>query len=97
MSRSLLERKLTEVTDRIRHLREELRVVDEQLAVFVNDADDARIRALVSETPLADREHHEARKHADAMARHRADLAQEVESLERSQDELLDRLVAEGR
>ena len=97
MSRSLVERKLAEVTDRIRHLREELRVVDEQLAVFVDDADDARIRALVSETPLADREHHEARKHADAMARHRAELAREVEDLERSQDDLLDRLVAESR
>ena len=97
MSRSLLERKLTEVTDRLRHLREELRVVDEQLAVFVDDADDARIRALVSETPLADREHHEARKHADAMARHRAEIAQQIEDLERSQDDLLDRLVAESR
>ena len=97
MSKSLLERRLTEVGDRLKALREELAVVDEQLAALVETADDARLRALVSETPLAGREHTEARRHADAMARHRADLAGDVERLERSQDELLDRLVAEVR
>lgn len=97
MTRSLLERRLTEVGDRLKALREELGVVDEQLAAFVETADDARLRALVSETPLAGREHTEARRHADAMARHRDDLAAEVARLERSQDELLDRLVAEAR
>ena len=97
MSKSLLERRLTEVGDRLKALREELAVVDEQLAAFVETADDARLRALVSETPLAGREHTEARRHADAMARHRADLAAEVARLERSQDDLLDRLVAEVR
>ena len=97
MSKSLLERRLTEVGDRLKALREELAVVDEQLAALVETADDARLRALVSETPLAGREHTEARRHADAMVRHRADLAGDVERLERSQDELLDRLVAEVR
>jgi chromosome segregation ATPase len=97
MSKSLLERRLTEVGDRLKALREELAVVDEQLAALVETADDARLRALVSETPLAGREHTAARRHADAMARHRADLAGDVERLERSQDELLDRLVGEVR
>ena len=97
MSKSLLERRLTEVGDRLKALREELAVVDEQLAALVETADDARLRALVSETPLAGREHTEARRHADAMARHRADLAGDVERLERSQDELLDRLADEVR
>jgi chromosome segregation ATPase len=94
VSRSLVERRLTEVSDRIRHLREELRVADEQLAHFAAEADDARIRALVSETPLAEQEHREAQKHADAMSRHRSDVIAELETLERRQDELLDRLVA---
>ena len=97
MSKSLLERRLTEVGDRLKALREELGVVDEQLAVFVDSADDARLRALVSETPLAGREHTEARRHADAMARHRADLVAEVTRLEQAQYDLLDRLVAEVR
>jgi hypothetical protein len=94
VSRSLVERRLTEVSDRLKHLREELRVADEQLAHFADEADDARIRALVSETPLAEQEHREAQKHADAMRRHRAEVIAELESLERTQDELLDRLVA---
>jgi len=84
------------VSDRIRHLTEELRVADEQLAHFADEADDARIRALVSETPLAEQEHREAQRHADAMGRHRSDVIAELESLERTQDELLDRLVAES-
>ena len=95
MSRSVIERRLFEVAERLRTLREELAVADEQLAVLADAADDARIRALVSETPIAGREHAEAQRHADAMARHRADVVDELASLERTQDELLDRLLAE--
>ncbi len=95
MSRSLIERKLFEVAERLRALRDELAVVDEQLAVLAEAADDARLRALVSETPLAGREHTEAQRHADAMARHRADVQTQLAELERAQDELLDRLLAE--
>jgi chromosome segregation ATPase len=95
MSRWLVERKLSESAERLKGLRAELRVVDEQLASLNDAADDARLRAMVSETPMADREHREAQKHADAMGRHRAQLVAQVQELERSQDELLDRLVAE--
>ena len=95
MSRSLLERRLDDVSTRLRALRDELRVADEQLAVLADEADDSRLRALVSETPLAAREHEEAQRHADAMARHRSDLVTQLADLERSQDELLDRLMAE--
>ncbi|MDP9007058.1 MAG: hypothetical protein M3N15_09100 [Actinomycetota bacterium] len=95
MTRSLLERKLSSGSGRLRELREELAVVDEQLAALVEAADDARLRALVSETPLAGRDHQEAQRHADAMQRHRAEVVRRIEDLERAQDELLDRLVAE--
>lgn len=97
MARWLLERRISEVSERLKRLRGELEVLDEQLAFFVDAADEARLRALVSETPLADREHHEAQKHADAMTQSKADLLEAIESLQRSQDELLDRLVAEHR
>ncbi len=93
----MLERKLSSATRRLKELREELAVVDEQLASLADDADDTRLRALVSETPLAGREHHEAQRHADAMARHRGDVVARIEALERSQDDLLDRLMAEVR
>jgi hypothetical protein len=95
MSKWLVERKLSEAAERLRHVRAELAVVDEQLAFLTDAADEARLRAMVSETPMADREHREAQKHADAMARHRADLVSEIAELQRSQDELLERLFAE--
>ena len=97
MARWLLERRISEVSERLKRLRAELSVVDEQLAFFADAADEARLRALVSETPLADREHHDAQKHADTMAQSRADVVLAIQALERSQDELLDRLVAEHR
>lgn len=70
---------------------------DEQLAHLAEIADEARLRALVSETPLADREHHDAQRHADAMQRHRVEVLGAITRLEHAQDELLDRLVAESR
>lgn len=97
MSRRQVERRLTEVGRRLRELREELRVADEQLLHLAEAADDARLRALVSETPVSDREHREASRHADAMRSHRATVVEEIERLEAAQDELLDRLSAESR
>jgi hypothetical protein len=97
MSRSLIERRLRDVHDRLRRAREELTVLDEQLAVFAEAADDTRLRALVSETPLANREHQEAQRHADAMVRSRTALVASIAELERTQDQLLDRLVLETR
>ena len=91
----MLERKLIEVGERLKQLRAELVVTDEQFSHFADAADDARLRALVSETPLADREHHEAQRHFDAMGKHRAEVQSSIDQLERRQDELLDRLMAE--
>ena len=91
----MLERKLIEVGERLKQLRAELVVTDEQFSHFAEAADDARLRALVSETPLADREHHEAQRHFDAMGKHRAEVQSSIDQLERRQDELLDRLMAE--
>jgi len=85
------------VSDRLRQLREELGVTDEQLAQLADTADDARLRALVSETPMAGEDHRQASRHADAMRRHREHVLAEIERLEGSQDELLDEFVAESR
>lgn len=95
MSRWLLEKRLSASADRLKRLRSELQVVDEQLTLLAEAADESRLRALVSETPIADREHQEAQKHADAMGHHRDRLIAAIGELERSQDDLLDRLLAE--
>ena len=93
MSRSRLERRLTDITDQLRDLRRELAVTEEQLTQLADEADDARLRSLVSETPLAEREHRETSRHAEAMERHRAGVQAGITRLEQLQDELLDRLI----
>jgi hypothetical protein len=89
MQRALLERRIRDVHSRLVRAREELAVLDEQLEVVQESADEARVRSLVSETPLAAHEHSEAKRHADAMVKARAAQANTVIELERRQDELL--------
>ncbi len=95
MSRSLLERRLVDVSDRLKRLRAEVGVAAEQVQHLVEEADEARLRALVSETPLADADAREAQRHADAHAKHRDELLRSIGELEREQDALLDRMAAE--
>ncbi|MBV9412162.1 MAG: hypothetical protein JO148_11240 [Acidimicrobiia bacterium] len=97
MSRWLVERRLSDVSARLKRLRADLQVIDEQMLFFADTADEMRMRALVSETPLADKEHHDAQKHADAMAKERENVVASIAELEKAQDELLDKLVAETR
>ena len=94
VGRTLIERRLRDVSDRLKAVSRDLAVAEEQLTHLAEEADEARLRALVSETPVAEQEHHEAERHADAMRRHHADLLAELRQLETTQDDLLDRLVA---
>ena len=64
--------------DKLRRARHELAVVEEQLAALAEDADDTRVRALVADSPAADREHLEAQRHADAMERTRQSLVASI-------------------
>jgi hypothetical protein len=95
MSRTLLQRRLIDVSDRLKRLRAELAVTDEQVAFFEDEADDARLRSLVSETPLADAEARDIRRHADAQGRQRDALRRAIRELEAEQDALLDRMAKE--
>jgi hypothetical protein len=90
----MVERRLSQVATRLKSLRDELALIDEQLDHLATDADDQAIRALVSETPGAAAEANDARKHADAMASHRAHIVSTIAELEQRQDELLDKLTA---
>ena len=94
MSRVLIERKLFDVAQRLKRAREELALIEEELTAMSDAADEARIRSLVSETPLAHREYAEAQRHADAIERSRRTVAAEVAELQQSQDDLLDRLIS---
>jgi len=95
MRRTIVERSLRDVHSRLVRARQELAVLDEQLLVFTDAADDARIRSLVSETPLAGHEYASAQRHADAATGERGRLVAMIAELERRQDELLGQLVPE--
>jgi predicted nucleic acid-binding Zn-ribbon protein len=95
MARSILQRRLVDVSERLKRLRAELNVAMEQHAYLEDEADDARQRSLVAETPLADAEARDARRHADALGRHRDALLVSIAQLERELDSLLDRMAAE--
>jgi predicted nucleic acid-binding Zn-ribbon protein len=88
----LLKKKLADTSLRLRQLQEELKVAEEQLVHFSDEADEARLRSLVSETPLADQKHREANKHAESMRKHKNMLQTEIERVEALQDELLDQM-----
>jgi hypothetical protein len=92
MQSFLVERRLRDVHQRLVRARSELAVLDEQLRVVAEDAEDARIRSLVSETPLAGKDYTEARRHADAITRARTVMSDKVQDLERRQNELLSRV-----
>ena len=89
MQRFLLERRIRDVHARLVRAREELAVLDEQLAVVADEAEEARLRSLVSETPLAEHEYADVKRHADAMTKAREAMRATVDDLEHRRDELL--------
>ena len=93
MHRTTIERRLNDAHQRLARARSELAVLDEQLVVVNEIADDTRLRALVAETPVASKDYDEASRQASVMHRTRNALVDRIAELERRQDELLDRLV----
>ncbi len=94
MTRAQIERKLRAVSEQLRSSRDDLAVTDEQLAQLADEADDARLRALVSETPLAEKEHRKASRHVERLRKHRERLISKIDALDAEQDVLLDRFSA---
>lgn len=95
MVQNRAERRLADLADRLKRLRADLEVADEQCLHFEDLAEDARLRALVSETPASERQHRDAARQAETMARHRTRLREEIRTLEQQQDELLDRFYSD--
>lgn len=94
MSRDRIERRLRGLGRQLGALRTDLRVCEEQLVQVSDEVEESRLRALVSETPIADREYREASRHAERLRRHRDEIAERIVRLEADQDVLLDRFSA---
>ena len=89
MPRTRIEKRLADVGRRLASLRTDLAVAEQALVQVDGEADDARLRALVSETPLAQKEHEQVRRQYEVLRRNRDELVDEITRLEARQDELL--------
>ena len=69
--------------------RESQRILEEQVAVWNDALDDARIRSLVSETPQQTQEYRELSRHVVAANAELQRRSSEVRSLIVERDELL--------
>jgi len=91
-----LTERLAALSAEIAEEQTQLRILDEQLTFQAEVADDARIRALVSETPLADRESRTAADDLQRLERSRSESLRRVAELRAEQDALLERMLAES-
>ena len=65
-----LEKRLMEISRRIKKEKEDLLVAEEQLISLINDADEARIRSLVSETALSDTDRRDSARQSENMEKY---------------------------
>lgn len=90
---SSYERRLRSLRADLPRLRQRLAMLDEQLAFVQGVADDARTRALVAATPLADRERQAAEDDLRRARVQRDEAAGRVEATLAEQDRLLERML----
>ena len=89
MGSRLVKRRLEDVQRQLSQARESLAVLEEQVAVWNDALDDARIRALVSETPLQSKEYDELSRHVMVANAEMQRRTNEVRELKAQRDELL--------
>ncbi len=83
--------RLKRASERLRALREELRVTDAQLAPLVSDADDLEADAAIDETGRGAIALLKAHEHVEAVERHRRHLVESIRAAEADVARLLDR------
>lgn len=88
----LVERKLKSNGLQLKRLRQELASLEEQRLQMTDEADDHRLRAIMSDSPFDAREAKDSGRHADAFTRRRSEIVAEIAKLEAKQDQLLDDL-----
>jgi len=81
------------LTSEIDTLHTEVRILDEQIAFQSEVADDARLRAVVSETPLAERESRTAGDDLGRLMRVRQVALDRIADLRAEQDRILESMI----
>jgi predicted nucleic acid-binding Zn-ribbon protein len=98
MRQAAAERRIRELQRRVRQAREELAILDEQIEALAEESEEARVRWLVAETPLAEKEATDARRHLELAQRAAAQLRAEIAQCVTERDRLLHELpVATGK
>ncbi|HIF65477.1 MAG TPA: hypothetical protein EYG17_03365 [Acidimicrobiia bacterium] len=93
----IAERQLRRNSEQIASVRAELVLLDEQWAFLSDEADTARLYALVSETPISERNHQRAARHVEVIDQQRSQVADRLGQLEGRQDALLDQISERSR
>jgi phosphatidylserine/phosphatidylglycerophosphate/cardiolipin synthase-like enzyme len=94
MGKRTLERRLAKTGTRLKGLRGDLAVVEEQLLHLSDDAEDQTIRAMVAETGSSSFDARSAQGNFENMSKHRSRMIAEIAELEQKQDELLDQMLS---
>ena len=87
-----VQKAFAQIGDRLAKARAELGIIEEQIFFQMDVLEEANTRMVVSETPLADREHRIAREDHARLEREREKILGEIDELKREQDRLLDLL-----
>ena len=91
-----VRRKVQDLQARVIDLRAELVVLAEQIEFMDAEVEELRVRAVVSETPLAVKEHAEAARHAELAHRARAEALEQLGRVEAERDKLLGDIAVEA-
>lgn len=88
--------RLSAITEEMGKIKTEIAILTEQAMFASNVASDANLRAVVSETPLADREYAEAQRDFEIAQRVLNDAKARLLALQQEQDRLLERMFEES-
>ena len=91
-----VEKRLMEISRRIKQQKEDLLVAEEQLISLRSDADEARIRSLVSDTAISDNDRRDSVRQSENMQKYCHKIRNEIQRLEEIQDALLDKMNTEN-
>ena len=97
MRQSALERRIRDLQLRVRSAREDLAILVEQIESLAEDAEHARVRWLVADTPVAEKESADARRHLELAERAAATLRAEIDQCVADRDRYLHELPVPAR
>ncbi|HQZ15207.1 MAG TPA: hypothetical protein PLT55_05130 [Acidimicrobiia bacterium] len=93
---SRLNQQLIDLSYQVDELKADLFRSQEQFEAIDDQAEEAKIRAMVSETPDQAKFSHEMQVARDRLATVIAEIKSEIETLKTKQDELLEKLFEEN-